>query len=571
MKKLPTSIENFKEMIKGNYYYVDKTMLIKDVLELAGKVKLITRPRRFGKTLNIDMMLRFFSMDEEENLFEGLKIWDEKEIVKEHYHKYPVIYISFKSVKESLWQDAYSRLRNEFAKMAKKYMDKIEDKESRRYLEVIVSKEGTKADYEDFLINLSEILYRETRVMPVILIDEYDLPRESAYLSKDKDPGYYENMIDFMRAFMTSALKGSDTYFSFVVLTGVYRIAKESIFSGLNNLAVYSVFHEGMDDKFGFTKDEVIKMLKYYNLTKQDKEIIERWYGGYIIGEQYNLYNPWSVINYIDSRINSKRPPIAHARKYWVNTSENALIKQHVIENEDVHKEILDLIEGKEINKTLDTSLSLVELEGNKMGVWVLFASAGYLSPRYNYESGEAENFYLKIPNEEIMRFFKETVIEWIRERTGIDSSDVVDRISDMMVNGEYEAFMKWLKEFLARGLSYYDVAKDENERFYKGFLLGLLSIAVNGYMVESEIESGLGRLDVVVFPKEKRYGKYSAIFEVKRADKEENLEKFAGKALEQIRERKYFAKMEALGYKVIGFGIAFCWKRVHIEVERLG
>ena len=431
MKKLPTSVENFKELIKGDYYYVDKSLLIKDIIDLPGKIKLITRPRRFGKTLNMDMMLRFFSMDEGENLFENLKIWKEKEIVKEHYHKYPVIYISFKSVKENTWKNALDSIKNLIRELAKDMERYAADEDDELYLRKIIKKEATEGDYKSFLKTTSKMVYKKTSVMPIILIDEYDVPIESAYLNRRKDPEYYDNMIDFMRAFLTSALKGSDTYFSFAVLTGVYRIAKESIFSGLNNLAVFTVFDEQLDDKYGFTENEVNKMLSYYNLTDKDKEIIDTWYSGYTIGEEHNLYNPWSVINYISNRLSSKRPPYAHAKKYWVNTSENSIIKDQVKNNKEVHQDILNLIAGKEINKTLDTSISLVELEKSEKGVWVLFASSGYLAPRYNYESKEAENFYLKIPNEEIMRFFKESVQEWIKEKTGVDGSIVVEKINE--------------------------------------------------------------------------------------------------------------------------------------------
>ena len=570
MKKLPIGISEFSEMIKGNYYYVDKTLLIKDIIDLPGKVKLITRPRRFGKTLNMKMLQEFFSLNKKEELFNGFKIWEETGIVKDYYHKYPIVFITFKEIKDMTWESAKAHMMALFSENAKEHLqNKLIKKEDRKYLEGIAYRKLNIEEYFLYLKALTRMYYDAYGRRTILLIDEYDVPIEAAYTYEKKDKDYYDNMVAFMRNLLTAALKDNE-YLEFGVLTGVYRIAKESIFSGLNNLAVYTVFNEGMDDKFGFTEDEVNEMIFYYNLTKEDKEIIDKWYSGYIVGEAHNLYNPWSVVNYVSERINSKRPPIAHAKKYWIFTSENQIIKDQVINNKEVHNELLELIKGEEINKTLDTSISLIELEKNESGVWVLFASSGYLSPRYNYDSGEAENFYLRIPNEEVMRFFKGTVIEWIKEKTGIDGSSVADKISSMLKRGEYKEFAGWLTEFLIDGLSYYDVAKDESERFYKGFLLGMLAITVNGYVVGSERESGYGRLDVVVYPKDKNYGQYAAIFEVKKSDDEKELEEKAKEALKQIKERKYYAKMQRLGYKVIGFGIAFCGKNVKIQVDTL-
>jgi len=565
MKKLPTSVENFERLIKGNYYYVDKTMLIKDIISLSGKIKLITRPRRFGKTLNMDMMLRFFSMDEEENLFEDLKIWQEKETVREHYHKYPVIYISFKKIKNPTWDSAYSSIKELLSDIASKYESINANERLKEKIKFIAEKEADIGLYKDTLYILSQALYEERGIMPIILIDEYDVPIESAYLNRHKDPDYYDNMIDFMRSFLTAALKGSDTYFSFAVLTGVYRIAKESIFSGLNNLAVYSVFHEGMDDKFGFTEDEVIKMLEHYNLTDEDKEIIDKWYGNYKIGETYNLYNPWSIVNYIASRIISKKPPKAHAQKYWVNTSENKIIIEQIEGNEEIKSEIDELLQKKEIITSVDTSLSLREMEEDETAVWVLFANSGYLNARWV----DIGRYAFWIPNEEIMMFFKESVLRWINKKTKVRMKKLYDYLDEMLRNGRYENFVEGLTNFLENGLSYYDVARNESERFYKGFLLGMLAIAVNGYVVESEMESGYGRLDVVIYPKDKSYGQYAAVIEVKRTDKEDEIGEKSKEALYQLKERKYYAKMKSLGYKVIGFGIAFCGKKVVITTKK--
>ena len=564
MKKLPTSVENFRELIKRDYYYVDKTMLIEDIVELSGKIKLITRPRRFGKTLNMDMMLRFFSMDEKEDLFTNLKIWNEKGIVQEHYHKYPVIYISFKSIKEQSWQEARNTIVELVSELAQKHIDlDVSDITKEKIMQIAKRKAGLSL-YKKSLQLISQALYEERGIMPIILIDEYDVPIESAYLNRNKDPEYYDNMIDFMRVFLTSALKGSDTYFSFAVLTGVYRIAKESIFSGLNNLAVYTVFDNPMSDKFGFTEDELINMLEYYGLNEEDKEIIDKWYGNYKIGKTQNLYNPWSIVNYIASRTEGELSPKEATQKYWINTSENKIIIEQIEGNEEIKSEIDELLQKKEIITSVDTSLSLREMEEDETAVWVLFANSGYLNARWV----DIGRYAFWIPNEEIMIFFKESVLRWINKKTKVRVKKLYDYLDEMLRSGRYENFVEGLRNFLENGLSYYDVARNEAERFYKGFLLGILAIA--GYIVESEMESGYGRLDVVVYPKDKSYGQYAAIFEVKKSDNEKELEEKAEEALLQIKERKYYSKMQKLGYKVIGFGIAFCGKKVEIQVDTL-
>ena len=427
MKKLPTSVENFKEIIKGDYYYVDKSLIVKDMIDLPGKIKLITRPRRFGKTLNMDMMLRFFSMDEEDDLFEGLKIWNEKEIVKDHYHKYPVIYISFKKIKNPTWDSAYSSIKELLSDTATKYENINTNERLKEKIKLIARKEGDISLFKDALYILSQALYDGCGIKPIILIDEYDVPIESAYLNRRKDPDYYDNMIDFMRAFLTSALKGSDTYFSFAVLTGVYRIAKESIFSGLNNLAVYTVFDNEMADKYGFTESELVEMLKHYQLSSEDKEIINRWYGNYKIGERENLYNPWSVVNYIAKRIHGLVPPKRAAQKYWVNTSDNQIIIEQIEGNEEIKSMIDKLLQRKEIVTSVDTSLSLREIEEDETGVWVLFASSGYLNAKWV----DIERYAFWIPNEEIMLFFKESVLRWINKKTKVRVKKLYDYLDE--------------------------------------------------------------------------------------------------------------------------------------------
>mgnify|MGYP000159066794 CR=1 FL=1 len=372
-------------------------------------------------------------------------------------------------------------------------------------------------------------------------------------------------MTAFMRGLLTATLK-DNPYLEFGVLTGVYRVAKESIFSGLNNLKVYTIFDTPMADKFGFTEEEVAKMLKHYELGEEDKKVVDEWYGGYGIGDAENLYNPWSVLSYISERTEGKRRSDRAAQPYWINTSSNDLIIEQIKSNKNIKMEIDKLLQGKEVSLTIDQWLSLRELEKRKDGVWVLFAKGGYLTAEWVRNS----KYAFRIPNEEVLNFFKDAVMEWIEERTDIEMTRMLDELDIMLQEGEYGGFVEYLKRFIESGLRYYDVARDEPERFYKGFFLGMLSIAINGYKVESEMESGYGRLDVVIYSKDKTYGNYAAIFEMEKAKSEKQLEDLAKQALEQIRERKYHAKVKEKGYKVIAFGIAFSGKRVGIEVEIL-
>ncbi|MCD6450707.1 MAG: AAA family ATPase [Thermotogaceae bacterium] len=565
MKKLPIGISEFSEMIKGNYYYVDKTLLIKDIIDLPGKVKLITRPRRFGKTLNMKMLQEFFSLSGKEGLFNGLKICKEEGIVKDYYRKYPVIFITFKSVKNITWKDAYENIKNQLSELAMKYSSfEMIEGEKEKLLRAARG-DATTGEYANLLGMLTEILYKSTGKRTILLIDEYDVPIETAYTYREKDRDYYDNMVAFMRNLLTAALKDNE-YLEFGILTGVYRIAKESIFSGLNNLAVYTIFDNEMADKYGFTQEEVDEMLKHYGLGREDKEVVYKWYGNYKVGKTENLYNPWSIVNYIAKRTQGGLSPEDASLTYWISTSSNDLIVEQIYKSKDIKEKLDVLIKGDSVNISINPDLSLRELEEDETGVWVLFASSGYLSAKRI----KRKKYSFRIPNEEILEFFKESVQKWIRKKTKIEMKRMYDALDEMMEKGEYDKLKEKLEEFLLTGLSYYDVAKNESERFYKGFLLGMLAIAVNGYAVESEMESGYGRLDVVVYPKSKEYGNYAAIFEVKRADKDESLEKISKEALNQIRERKYHSKMKKLGYKVIGFGIAFCGKKVKIQVDTL-
>ncbi len=560
MKRLPIGISNFEEMITGNYYYVDKTALIKEVYDLAGKVKLITRPRRFGKTLNLDMIKEFYSTNGKD-LFEGLKIWEEKGFVKEYYHRYPVIFVTFKGIKDPSWEEAKTALEELLGDLASDVLLGIKSDDERilrikrKYLE------GEPKSYKRVLKNLTEALYIHYGKKVILLIDEYDVPIEAAYTYKNKDPEYYENMVAFMRDLLTAALK-DNPYLEFAILTGVYRVAKESIFSGLNNVAVYTVFENEMADKFGFTEEEVHEMLRYYGL-EDDMKAVRDWYNGYVFGKTEGIYNPWSVIYYIKERLNGKTVEQA-LQPYWINTSSNDLIIKQIESNPYLQRDLDKLLSGDELIVPIDPFLSLREIDQNLSGVWTLLAHAGYLNALWT----APKEYKVIVPNNEIMQFYKEKVMIWLERESKVSFYEMYSSLRDAIRSGKADRLAKLLEDYLSSSLSYFDIGYDDAERVYKAFVLGMLSMASNGYIVETETESGYGRVDIAVFPKDKKLGRYALVMELKKAGSEDKLEAAAQEALEQIHEKGYVTKYRKLGLEVITIGIALYGKKVLTKIQ---
>ena len=560
MKRLPIGVNNLEKIITRNYYFVDKTLLIKDVYELEGEVKLITRPRRFGKTLNMDMIKQFYSI-EGKDLFSGLKIEGEKEFIKEHYHKYPVIFVSFKDIKKINWKEAkisIEKLLEDLAMDVFLSMKDISDKKldvwKQEYLE-------RKVETHDRTLKvLTEALYKQYEKKVILLIDEYDVPIEAAYTYQHRDPDYYENMVAFMRDLLTAALK-DNPYLEFAILTGVYRVAKESIFSGLNNVATYTIFENEMADKFGFTEDEVYCLLKHYNL-ENDIDAVRDWYNGYIFGSVDGIYNPWSVIYYTKERLAGKDVEKA-LQPYWINTSSNDIIIKQIENNPYLQEDLDKLLSKEELIVPIDPFLSLREVDQNPSGVWTLFASAGYI----NAIQISRKEYSVSIPNKEIEEFYKDSVMLWLERTTKVAMYDLIRALREAVVKGNVNRFAKLLERYLSSSLSYFDIGYDDTERVYKAFVLGMLSLGTNGYVVETETESGYGRVDVAIHPKERRYGEYALVMELKRANSENKLERAAKEAMIQIKEKGYSEKYEGLGYKVIPIGIAFYGKRAYVAI----
>nr|WP_249169554.1 AAA family ATPase [Fusobacterium necrophorum] len=543
-KGLPNGISDFKVLREANYYYVDKTKWIEELQQEIGKTILFTRPRRFGKTLNMSMLQYFFDIqNQEENakLFQGLEIEHSPYMVEQG--KYPVVFLSFKDLKNKSWKDCLLKWKYQMKELYNKHLDiydclnRIDQKDFDR----ILSMEET-ANYEDSLKAFTKYLYYHYKRKVVILIDEYDTPIVSAY-----EHGYYEEAISFFRNFYSAALKDNE-YLQMGVMTGILRVAKEGIFSGLNNLAVYSVLDERYSSYFGLTEQEVERALNDYGLDYKMEEVKE-WYDGYRFGKT-EIYNPWSILNYISHQ---------KLEAYWVNTSNNFLIYD-VLEqaNRNLFEELQAVFQGKEIQKTLEYSFSFQELK-NPQEIWQLLVHSGYLKIEKNMGN---HRYALKIPNQEIYQFFEKSFLN--RFLGG------VDYFQDMMSafkQEELAIFEKKLQEILRSNVSYYDGGQEE--KYYHNLVLGMILSLSKEYEIRSNLESGYGRYDISIEPKDKR--KTGFILECKVAKTEEELEEKAKEALEQIQEKKYDTEMRQRGIsKVLGLGLAFCGKKVKIAQKFL-
>ena len=552
MKRISTGTENFKELLDNNYYYVDKTRLIEDVL--SDKVMLYTRARRFGKTLNLSMLYYFFSNKEKENsyLFEGLNISKDKEILK-HQNQYPVIFLTLKDMQYLNFEDQ----KKQFAILIKELILKN--------IELLDSSIIDEADYNilnDFrflkpdevqlknsLKILSNCLYKYYQQRVIILIDEYDVPLQSAY-----NNGYYDEMVDFLRSIFSSALKTNDAL-ERGILTGCLRIAKESIFTGLNNFTVRSITSQYACDCFGFTQEEIDDLLDYYDLINKRDEIKD-WYDGYLF-DKTEIYNPWSVLNYIKELLGDKD---FHAISFWANTSSNDLVRQY-IENATMKmkEEFEELINGKSIIKKIAPELTYREMNFKSSkdmndNVYSFLLFTGYLKIKEKvYENNELveDTYKLVIPNKEVKKIYENIFIKWFREYQNERDSNFIDAL----IQEDVTKANSILQDVLLQSISYYD----NYESFYHGFMVGFLN--ADGYEVKSNRESGEGRFDLAVLP-------YSIlntaiVIECKHSNSIKELRKDSKEASNQIIEKRYIEGLRDEGYEnVIGYGISFYKKQ---------
>ena len=562
-KPLPIGIDNFEMLITRGYYFVDKTLLIKDLLDNKAAVNLFTRPRRFGKTLNMSMLQYYFEDRRDEftgekidnsYLFEGLNIKGESEKYTKYMGKYPVINLSLKSAKQGSLDLAFQCIREEISNEFKRHKYIIESdvlKTEKEHFMKIVNNDKDMSLYITALKFLSDCLNKYHNEKVIILIDEYDVPLENAFFE-----GFYKEMIGFIRSLFESALK-TNSSLEFSVITGCLRISKESIFTGLNNLKIISILDDRYAEHFGFTDDEVIKICEDYNM-QQKYETIKQWFNGYIFGET-NVYNPWSVMQYVDDlKANINRLP----KSYWANTSSNSIVKSLIERADDITKgEIEALIEGKTIEKPVHEDITYDDVYDNLDNLWNFMFFTGYFKKiSERMDENTQENFVeLAIPNLEVKYIFRTKILKWFNEQ--IKLCDMT-KMFNAIINKNLELFEIELNKLLLDTISF----NDAYENFYHGFLAGILS-NMKGYIVKSNREGGTGRSDLFIKSVSRRG--IAIVVEFKIANDIDDLEKKADEAIEQIEDRKYDMELRSEGYKnIFKYGIAFYKKDCLIKIK---
>jgi hypothetical protein len=553
MKKIPIGISDFKDIMENNYYFVDKSLLIKEIVEDDSKVILIQRPIRFGKTINMSMLNSFFNnKDNSKELFKGLFIEHHKNIMKKQ-GKHPVIYISFKDQKYLTWENCklgFNRIIiNEFSKHY--YLvesELLKQHEKNEFYNIL---NGTANDicYMDGIKKLSEYLYRYHNEKVVMILDEYDMPVQEAFFNN-----YYNEAMSYLRNLLSGALK-DNPYLEKGILTGILRVAKESIFSGLNNIKVYSLINSKYREFFGFTENEVNEILKYYNI-KTELENIKLWYNGYNFGGEV-IYNPWSILNYIKD---IERGLICH----WINTSSNDLIRDIIAKADYKAKiECEELIEGNCIEKKINENIVMEDIDTSSENIWSFLLFTGYLkAEEINNIDGDII-VKMSIPNKEVHVLFKDIVIGWF---SNVNANENLGDMLKALIKGDIETFDIMFSKTIEKTLSYFDL-NGESERFYHAFVLGMLVALEETHYIRSNRESGYGRYDVMVIPKDKN--QLGLIIEFKKVNKRRNetLEEAVKKALDQIENKKYNIEMKEIGIdKILELAIAFDGKEVLIK-----
>ena len=540
MKRLAIGIDDFRKIIKEDCYYVDKTKFIADVLQDASNVKLFTRPRRFGKTLNMSMLKYFFDVREsEENrkLFNGLDIEKSKYI--DEQGKYPTILISLKSIKYETWEESLEQLKSLISNLYNEFeyiRESLNESEIELFNDIWFKKEN--GEYANSLKNLTSFLYKYYKKEVILLIDEYDIPLITAHKY-----GYYDEIINFYKIFLGEALK-TNQYLKMGVLTGIIRVIRTGIFSDLNNLKVYSILEKKYSEFFGFTEEEVKEALQFFDI-EEELVNVKYWYDGYKFGDS-ELYNPWSIINFLDGR---------ELKSYWVGTSENFLIK-NILENSTSRtNEILEKLFNEEEVEEAITGTSDLSILMDSKEVWELLLFSGYLTVK---EKIDEDIYSLKLPNMEVKKLFKK---EFINVHFGIG---LFRKTMEALKSLKFNDFEKYFQEIMLKSTSNWDTSK---EAFYHGLSLGMLSYLDNDYYVTSNFEAGFGRYDVILEPKNKNNRAF--ILEFKVTDDENKLEKLSEEAIKQIEEKRYDINLKSRGIKEITFvGVAFYGKKLKVSYK---
>ena len=559
LKKIAIGVEDFKEIIDKDGYFVDKTLMIKKLIESQAKVTLFTRPRRFGKTLNQFMIRRFFEDERTEkgekvdngDLFEGLKIAECGEEILKHQQQYPVIFLTLKSAKQPTYALAYMELKKRISEEYKRHryvlQGEILTADEKARFEAISAIMDDDSLYTDALGFLSMCLAKYHGTNTIILIDEYDVPLENAYFR-----GFYDEMIDFIRSLFESALK-TNPYLEKSVITGCLRISKESIFTGLNNLETDSVLHTRFGNFFGFTQEEVEELLAYYGLSEQLEEV-KKWYDGCLFND-FEIYNPWSILKYVNDR---KDHVTEFALPYWSNTSSNSIVREMVGEADEMAKADLEtLMAGGTIEKQVHEDITYGDIHQTQDNLWHFLFFTGYLKKVGERTVGNNLWLEMKIPNIEVATIYENSISYWFEQRMKeTDRSPLVRALE----TGDCEAAENFISEQLFHTISYYDYA----ENFYHGFMAGLL-VNIGGYLVRSNRESGNGRPDIVMT--ESKFRGRAMILELKISDTIKDMEKKCEEALTQMEEQKYESSLEEDCFQpILKYAICFFRKRCMVK-----
>jgi hypothetical protein len=557
LKKLPVGIDRFEKIIENDFYYVDKTMFIAELLNNWGEVNLFTRPRRFGKSLNMSMLQNFFEIGTDKTVFDGLKIADCKSLCDEYMGKYPVISISLKGVEGLNLGSACTAFKAVVGREASRFMflldsDNLNDYDKESYKALVEITKGVYSMSDDVLIaslkTLCDLLYKHYGRKVILLIDEYDVPLDKAF-----QYGYYNEMVLLIRGMFGSALKTNNSL-QFAVLTGCLRISKESIFTGLNNFRIHTITDVEYDEYFGFTENDVNELLNYYGFGKY-ADIVKEWYNGYQFGDTA-VYCPWDVINYCaDAKGGRAMPP----KNYWANTSGNAMVRRFIDKADQKTKnEIEELVNGNSIIKKINQELTYNELDSSIENVWSVLFTTGYLT---SYGMTEDSSLKLAIPNKEIRSLFITQIQEWFN-KTATNDTTTIEKFCKAFIDGESEVIQQMMKKYIWNTISIRDTAvrNDMKEKFYHGMLLGLLEYRQD-WITKSNMESGEGYSDILIETPDF----VGAVIEIKYAQ-DGDLEKACQAALNQIDNKHYDAVLTDDGMnEIIKYGIAFYKKNCKV------
>ncbi len=548
-KPLPIGYSDFKKLRESGYYYVDKSLFISEITNAPAEVLLIPRPRRFGKTLNLSMLRYFYEKSEQDrrSLFNGLAIRDD-EVFEKHQGKYPVIFLTFKDIKGNNWDDMYEGLCGVISRETERHCEILEwdniSVTARNLLKSVLNSRASRREYEDSLLVLSGQLSRYHKKQAVILIDEYDTPIHAGY-----SHGYYEEVISFMRNFLSGGLKDNEHLFRGVI-TGILRVAKESVFSGLNNLGVYTLLNMEFNTAFGFTENEIKSLSDQYNLSACYDEI-SHWYNGYLFGNKI-IYNPWSVLNYAASRDRKPRP-------YWISTASTELIDQLATRGgRELREELGQLLEYGTITKPVYDSIAMKDLEKRDDLLWSFLLFSGYL--KATEQTGD-ETWKLRIPNHEVQIIYRSLIRNWFAEKT---ESNKVEEMLKALETGDVILFERMLETIVLQVMSYHDLGGSP-EKVYHALVLGMLVWMSGKYEIRSNRESGYGRYDIMLKPKD--LNRQGIIIEFKKVYKNEKPEDVLKDALKQIEDRKYETELKAAGVKdVLKIAVAFRGKKLWVK-----